>query len=63
MRATTGGPPTAGRYGDPRMKHKDKLRAVKLKQVARRMKDGSTRARSMSRVKRAAEAEREHRDR
>jgi hypothetical protein len=45
------------------MRHKDKLRAVKLKQVARRMKDGSTKARSMSRVKRATEAEREHRRR
>jgi hypothetical protein len=45
------------------MEQKDKLRAGKLKQVARRMKDGSRRARSMSRVKRAAEAEREHRRR
>ena len=43
------------------MKRKDRLRAMKLKQVARRMKDGSTKARSMSRVKRAAEAEREYR--
>jgi hypothetical protein len=43
------------------MRRLDQLRAVKLKQVARRMKDGSTKARSMSRVKRAAEAEREHR--
>jgi hypothetical protein len=43
------------------MRRKDKLRAGKLRQVARRMKDGSTRARSMSPVKRAAEAEREYR--
>jgi hypothetical protein len=43
------------------MKRKDRLRAMKLKQVARRMKDGSTKARSMSRVNRAAEAERDRR--
>jgi hypothetical protein len=60
------GPSVARRYRrgcDAHMRPKDKLRAVKLKQVARRMKDGSTKARSMSRVKRAAEAEREHRRR
>ena len=45
------------------MRRKDKLRAVKLKQVARRMKDGPTKAKSMSPVKRAAEAERERRRR
>jgi hypothetical protein len=43
------------------MRRKDKIRAVKLRQVARRMKDGSAKARSMSPVKRAAEAEREYR--
>ncbi|HEV2875615.1 MAG TPA: hypothetical protein VGW14_10725 [Thermoleophilaceae bacterium] len=45
------------------MRRTDQLRAVKLKQVARRIKDGSTKARRMSRVKRAAEAEREYRRR
>jgi hypothetical protein len=45
------------------MRRKDKLRAVKLRQVARRMKDGSTKARSMSPVKRATEARRAHRRR
>ncbi len=45
------------------MRHNDKLRAVKLRQVGRRMKDGSTKARTMSPVKRAAEAEREYRRR
>jgi hypothetical protein len=43
------------------MRPKDQRRADKLRQVARRIKHGSTQARRMSPVKRAAEAEREYR--
>ncbi|MGH2715760.1 MAG: hypothetical protein ACRDM7_18095 [Thermoleophilaceae bacterium] len=43
------------------MRRKDQRRAHKLKQVARRIKHGSSKARRMSPVTRAAEAEREYR--
>jgi hypothetical protein len=43
------------------MRRKDQLRAAKLKQVARRFKDGSSKARRLTPLKRAAEAERAHR--
>jgi hypothetical protein len=43
------------------MRRKDQLRATKLKQVVRRLKDGSSKARRLTPVKRAAEAERAHR--
>jgi hypothetical protein len=43
------------------MRRKDQLRATKLKQVVRRFKDGSSKARRLPPVKRAAEAERAHR--
>ena len=43
------------------MRRKDQLRATKLKQVARRTKNGSSKARRLTPVKRAAEAEREYR--
>ncbi|MGH2745753.1 MAG: hypothetical protein ACRDN8_25335 [Thermoleophilaceae bacterium] len=43
------------------MRRKDQRRADKLKQVARRIKHGSSKARRMSPVTRAAEAEREYR--
>jgi hypothetical protein len=45
------------------MRRKDRLRADKLRQVARRFKHGSTKARRMSPEGRAAEAEREYRRR
>jgi hypothetical protein len=43
------------------MRREDQLRATKLKQVARRLKDGSSKARRLTPVKRATEAERAHR--
>ncbi|MGH2742200.1 MAG: hypothetical protein ACRDN8_06885 [Thermoleophilaceae bacterium] len=43
------------------MRRKDQRRADKLTQVARRIKHGSSKARRMSPVTRAAEAEREYR--
>jgi hypothetical protein len=43
------------------MRRKDQLRAAKLKQVARRIKHGSSKARRLSPITRAADAEREHR--
>jgi hypothetical protein len=43
------------------MRRKDQLRATKLKQVARRIKNGSSKARHLPPVKRAAEAERDYR--
>jgi hypothetical protein len=43
------------------MMRKDQLRATKLKQVARRIKHGSSTARRLTPMKRAAEAEREYR--
>jgi hypothetical protein len=45
------------------MRRKDQLRAAKLKQVARRIKHGSAKARRMSPVTRAADAGREYRRR
>jgi hypothetical protein len=45
------------------MRRKDQRRADKLRQVTRRFKQGSTKARRASPVKRAAEAERERRGR
>jgi hypothetical protein len=42
-------------------RRKDQLRATKLKQVARRIKDGSSKARLLTPVKRAAEAGRDYR--
>jgi hypothetical protein len=46
---------------EARMRRKDQLRATKLKQVARRLKHGSSMARRLTPAKRAAEAERAHR--
>jgi hypothetical protein len=46
---------------EARMRRKDQLRATKLKQVARRLKDGPSKARRLTPVKRAAEAGRAHR--
>ena len=43
------------------MRRKDQLRATKLREVARRIKNGSSKARRLSPVKRAAEAERDYR--
>jgi hypothetical protein len=43
------------------MRRKDQLRATKLKQVARRIKHGSSKAGHLPPVKRAADAEREYR--
>ena len=43
------------------MRRTDQLRATKLKQVARRIKHGSSKARRLTPVKRAAEAERDYR--
>jgi hypothetical protein len=43
------------------MRRKDQLRATKLKQVARRIKHGSSKARRLTPVTRAAEAERDYR--
>jgi hypothetical protein len=45
------------------MMRKDQLRAAKLKQVARRLKNGSSKTRRLTPVKRAAEAERDYRRR
>jgi hypothetical protein len=45
------------------MRRKDQLRATKLKQVARRLKNGSSKTRRLTPVKRAAEAERDYRRR
>ena len=45
------------------MPRKDQPRSEKLKQVTRRLKHGSTKARRLSPVKRAAEAERDRRER
>ncbi len=43
------------------MRRKDQRRATKLKEVARRIKNGSSKARHLTPVKRAAEAERDYR--
>lgn len=43
------------------MRRKDQLRAAKLMQVTRRIKHGSSKARRMSPVTRAADAAREYR--
>jgi hypothetical protein len=43
------------------MRRKNQLRATKLKHVARRIKHGSSKARRLTPVKRAAEAERDYR--
>lgn len=51
----------SGGKREARMTRKDQLRATKLKQVARRLKDGSSKARRLTPVKRAAEAERDYR--
>jgi hypothetical protein len=53
----------SGGKREVRMRRKDQLRATKLKQVARRIKHGSSKARSLTPVKRAAEAERDYRRR
>ena len=51
----------SGGKREARMRRKDQLRATKLKQVARRIKHGSSKARRLTPVKRAAEAERDYR--
>jgi hypothetical protein len=51
------------RQARSRMRHKDQVRATKLKQVARRLKNGSSKTRRLTPVKRAAEAERDYRRR
>ena len=51
----------SGGKREARMRRTDQLRATKLRQVARRIKNGSSKARRLSPVKRAAEAERDYR--
>ena len=51
----------SGGKREARMRRKDQLRATKLRQVARQIKHGSSKARRLTPVKRAAEAERDYR--